>query len=165
MDKSSSRGVVDDEEGLLNDVELSDNVDMSSSAHSPAVYYLGNMGPVPISKAPSTRRDALFAVAYLGHFLFVFVLLFLKDGKEVMYDETLILREKAGSWTSILMIVDILSAFIGVIMIISLARADMRESILAAGISLSIIVQVCFGNVLLVLQTRYVIVRGLIIYV
>ncbi len=110
---------IGDEEGLLNDIELSDNPNPGSLETGGngrvhvvgSAMFLGNKAPVPISRAPTTHRDYWYAGAFLLHFIFVFLLFFFKDGDN-LYEESVIMHAKAASWANILMIVDLLSTCI-----------------------------------------------------
>jgi len=113
---------------------------------------VSNNLPVPISRPPTKPRDGLFAVAFFSHFV-VISLLSLFEGhplKTAIFDYS-----NAGSWSSMIMIVILLGSFVGLAVVGVVAFVDARETLLSLGMLLSITMQACLGNILLILQTRF----------
>ena len=112
-----------------------------------------NNSPVPISRPPTKPRDGLFAVAFLAHFVVVGLLGFVKTTGGL--EASVILYSVAGSWSSMTMIVILLGGSFGIMVCALIASGEWRETVLSLGILLSITMQACLGNVLLLLQSRY----------
>jgi len=113
---------------------------------------LSNNLMVPISRPPTKPRDGMFALAFVLHFVVV-ALLGLFEGSSV--ESAVFDYSNAGSWSSMIMIVILLGSFCGIAACSIIAYLDTRETILSIGILLSITLQACLGNVLLILKSRY----------
>ena len=114
---------------------------------------LSNNLQVPITRPPTKPRDSLFAFAFFAHFVVV-GLLGLFEGERSM-ESAVFDYSNAGSWSSMIMIVILLGSFCGIAACFVIAYYDARETILSIGILLSITLQACLGNVLLILKSRY----------
>lgn len=111
-----------------------------------------NEGLVPISRAPTKHRDRLFALMFIFHFAAIAILSFLE---EKSLHNSLITYGRAGSWASMLMIVTVLGSFGGGIISYLITNVDIRESFLSLGLLVSITLQICLGNILLLLRARF----------
>jgi hypothetical protein len=120
---------------------------------SPTVV-LGNDTPVPINRVPTSGRDSLYAVAFWVHVLLVVLLSFFESAA-LKSSLSLITYGKAGSWSSMLMIVSLLGAFIGCVLIFLLANWEHRERLMHATLPLSILSQVVLGAILISSKNRY----------
>ena len=69
-----------------------------------------NDKPCPISKPPPKRRDYLYSWAFLLHFIAIFLLSLIEQKS---LGDSLINYGRAGSWSSILMIVILVGSFLG----------------------------------------------------
>jgi|MDTB01.3.fsa_nt_gb hypothetical protein len=113
--------------------------------------------PAPISRSPSQPRDGWYAVGFLGHFAVTILLSFAEGGKRETESAFLMSGYDAGSWASILMIVCLLSAIIGLILAgFGLMDSSVRGEVLSAGVLMAnILVQICVGNTFLLLKQHY----------
>ena len=111
-----------------------------------------NEGLVPISRPPAKHRDRFFALLFIFHFGIIAMLSFLE---EKSLHNALIAYGRAGSWASMLMIVTVLGSFGGVIISYLITNIDIRETFLSLGLLVSITLQICLGNILLLLRARF----------
>ena len=111
-----------------------------------------NEGLVPISRPPTKHRDRFFALMFIFHFGVIAMLSFLE---EKSLHNALIAYGRGGSWASMLMIVTVLGSFGGVIISFLITNIDIRETFLSLGLLVSITLQICLGNILLLLRARF----------
>lgn len=114
---------------------------------------LGNDVPVPITRVPTSSRDSIYAAAFWAHFVLIILLSFFEGAS---LESSIIAYGKAGSWASMFMIVTVLGAFLGCLNIFLLANWSKRDQLLAFTVPFSIVSQVVFGLILLLLRTRCV---------
>ncbi len=113
--------------------------------------------PVPISRPPSQPRDGWYAGGFLGHFGVTILLSFAEGGKREAESAFLMSSYDAGSWASILMIVCLLSAVVGLLLAgFGLTDSRLRDDVLSERVLLAnIMVQICVGNTFLLLKGHY----------
>lgn len=130
----------------------SSNININSSNGTRAMSVVSNNSPVPISRSPTKSRDSMYALFFLIHFIIVGMLSFL-EGSSVqsrVFDYS-----NAGSWSSMIMIVVLLGSFVGIAIVAVINLADSRETLLSVGMLMSITLQACLGNILLLLRSSY----------
>jgi len=115
---------------------------------------IGNDKPFPISRPPTKPRDGLYAVAFMLHFIFI---LLLSLAEQNSLKATLLNYERAGSLSSIVMIVTLLGSFFGAVLAVFIIGGypNAREQLLQVGLYFSIIAKICLGNVLLLTRSKY----------
>lgn len=117
---------------------------------------LSSNRPVAISRPPSQPRDSGYALAFMSHFALTVLISFFEGGKRSAEDALLMSSYDAGSWASVLMIVCLLSCVGGLLFTIGLTDPRVREHILNPAVLLAnIVVQICVGNILLLLNGNY----------
>ena len=125
---------------------------ITSRAGTGGAGAMRNEGLVPISRPPTKHRDRLFALIFIFHFGVIAILSFLE---EKSLHNALITYGRAGSWASMLMIVTVLGSFGGGVISFLITNIDVRESFLSLGLLVSITLQICLGNILLLLRARF----------
>ena len=130
----------------MHDKRISLKVSSSSSGA------MRSEGLVPISRPPTKHRDRLFALMFICHFGVIAMLSFLEERS---LHNALITYGRAGSWASMLMIVTVLGSFGGGVISFLITNIDIRESFLSLGLLVSITLQICLGNILLLLRARF----------
>jgi hypothetical protein len=119
-------------------------------------HALSSNRPVTISRTPSQPRDSGYTLAFMSHFVLTVLISFFEGGKRSAEDALLMSSYDAGSWASVLMIVCLLSCVSGLLMTIGLTDPRVREHILnPAALLANIVVQICLGNILLLLSGKY----------
>jgi hypothetical protein len=114
---------------------------------------LRNNAPVPISRPPTKHRDGIFAFLFILHFIFVvFKSTFHNHDNE---DETYVTFGKAGNWTSMLMIVTLLGCGAGCTLFLLISNIETRETFLSLGLTFSVALQACLGNLLLLANNKF----------
>ena len=111
-----------------------------------------NDKPFPISKPPPQYRDFFYSVIFVFHFLGI-ILLSLIESTSIT--DSMINYSRSGSWASIVMIVTLLGSFLGGIVSLLLGTSEIREGLLNAGITFSLIMKICVGNILLIIRSNY----------
>lgn len=127
------------------------SVDAIAMMHDSATT-IRNDKPAPISKPPPKRRDYLYYWAFLIHVICI-LCLSLVENKSL--GDSLIQYGKAGSWSSVLMIVILIGSFMGAVMSFLIGIPDLREGFLTLGVFSSIILKFCIGNMLMILRSQY----------
>lgn len=107
---------------------------------------------VPITRRPTSARDAMYAVLFIAQFVVISLLSLLEQGS---LRDSLVTYTNAGSFSSMFMLVILLSSLLGGAVVFVLANDDIRESMLSHGILLSVSFQVCLGNIMLLAQSRF----------
>lgn len=106
----------------------------------------------PISRPPTKQRDRVFGLAFIIHFVAIF-LTSLVEQKSLSH--SFIMYGVAGSWSSLLMIVTLIGGFLGGMLSLIMLHEDIREYIMFYSLAFSIIFQICLGNILLLIRSNY----------
>jgi hypothetical protein len=126
-----------------------ENFGIMESDDSPAT--IRNDKPFPISKPPPKHRDYLYYWGFFIHFICIF-LLSMVENKYLA--DSVIQYGKAGSWSSVLMIVILIGSFLAAVMSFMIGLPDIREGVLTFGVLSSIILKICIGNMLMILRSQ-----------
>ena len=124
----------------------SSNIDENSE--SPIIRHslvIGNDIPNPFTRRPLKARDLLYAACFFLHFVLVSVL----SGTE-----GLALHDSFTAWSSMVMIATVLGASLG-LPLVAIFGGKLIEGLLTSSIPVAIFGQICFGNVLLLMKSRY----------
>ena len=113
-----------------------------------------NNKPFPISRPPTKHRDGIYGVAFLSHFAVVLLLSLIEQDS---LQKSLLNYERAGSISSIVMIVTLLGSFIGAILAVFIIGGypSFRETCLNFGLIFSTVAKICLGNLLLFTRSTY----------
>ena len=136
-------------------VELDDDptdTDDSGSGRT-TIHAVANNVLVPITRRPTSTRDTAYAVMFVAQFVVVSLLSLLE--KESIRDSLVEGYGNVGSFSSMFMLVILLSSLLGGAVVFVLANDDVREVLLRHGILVSVAFQVCLGNVILLTKSRY----------
>lgn len=140
----------------LDDLDL-ENVDLSQPSHA-----ISNSRPFPISKPPVKHRDVGFGIAFLLHFICIFLLSFVENNS---LKHAAISYQRAGSWASIIMISTLLGSFFGALsLMVLMSFPQHKESILSFCLMFSLVLKICVGNILLIMRSNYSIVGCLVLF-
>jgi Plasma-membrane choline transporter len=140
---------------IPNPIPAEENSDALATPHESVQVLIRHDSLVPISRPPPTPRDGVFAVCYLLHFALISMLSLLE---EKAMRHSLLSYSNSGSWANLLMIVTLLGSSIGVgiFCLVACNESDkMRQGIFSLGLVFDIIFQVCLGNILLLINSRY----------
>lgn len=94
----------------------------------------------------------MYSWAFLLHFIAIFLLSLIEQKS---LGDSLINYGRAGSWSSILMIVILVGSFLGGVMSFIIGFNDFRETFLVFGLFMSIVMKICIGNALLIYRSVY----------
>lgn len=128
----------------------------SENQNNSQLNTLGNDIPNAFSRRPSKPRDIIYALLFILHFFLISVLTGTED---------LELHDSFNEWSTMVTIITILSSILGSVLVVLLASDSMREPFLSHGIPLSIIFEVCLGNILLLTNSRYSVIGVVILAV
>ena len=133
-----------------NSLSNSSSSDSSQSMNQEEGISIGNNKPFPISRPPTKHRDGAYAIAFLSHFTLILLLSLIEQES---LKKSMLSYERAGSISSIVMIVTLLGSFFGAVLAVLVIGGcpGQREALLGCGLVFSIVAKVCLGNVLLLL--------------
>lgn len=133
------------------DVEHSHRPISSTSPVLERVSSFTNSYACPISKPPSSPRDILYGILFIIHLIGIFIL--------VSYEEKVLANALTigdiDSWTSLGMITSLLGSFITCILLAVLIKSRFRDALLNVSFQFVIAFEVCFANVLFLLNTKF----------
>ena len=131
---------------LTSSSAASSNIDEKSESsirrHS---LVIGNDIPNPFTRRPLKARDLHYAAFFFLHFGLVSVL----SGTE-----GLALHDSFTAWSSMVMIATVLGASLG-LPLVAIFGGKLIEGIITSSLPIAVLGQICFGNVLLLMKSRY----------
>lgn len=120
--------------------------------HSGMVHAIRNDNPFPISKPPTKYRDATYGVLFVVHLLGIMLLTLIE---KTSLEHAVLNYGRAGSWASIVMSLTLLSTVCGGVLFFVLKQPEARAALIMHGTAFSLILKVCMGNILLIIQSHF----------
>ena len=147
VEESSNSFDVEEGSRILSDHSVSiSNIDEAPDTqirrHS---LLIGNDIPNPHTRRPLKARDFLYAALFFVHFGIVSILSGTEDFE---------LHDSFTSWSSMVMIATVLGASFG-LPLVTLFGGKLLDFFVSSSISIAIFGQICFGNILLLMKSRY----------
>lgn len=148
-DEELQNGITRAPSTLISDAEVESlrraAADVGSAPRS-HLMVIGNDTPSPFSRRPSKARDFIYAVLFFVHLLLV---------SAMTGTEDLELKDSFTIWSAAIMVVIISGSCFGIGAVIILSNESSRELILSHSVPLSIVFEICLGNILILTNTRY----------
>lgn len=113
---------------------------------------LRNDHPFPISRPPPKHRDWIYGVVFILHFVGILLLSLIEQGS---LQDSIINYKRAGSWSSIIMIITLIGSFLGAILSFAIGTQMFRGMIISGCIVLAMVLKICLGLILLIMKSEY----------
>ena len=116
-----------------------------SSNLEEGIVSIENDKPFPISRPPTKHRDGAYAIAFLSHFTLILLLSLIEQES---LKKSMLSYERAGSISSIVMIVTLLGSFFGAVLAVLVIGGcpGQREALLGFGLVFSTVAKVKISN-------------------
>lgn len=139
---------------------MSSTPNEESKEFDSTLHAISNDTPFPISRPPVNNRDWIYGLIFITHFI---IILLLSLVEKVSLHNSTIDYARAGSWSSMVMIVTITGVFLGVVFFYLLMATDQRIDILRFSLTFSLILKIIMGNILFIMRSKFSFIGLLII--
>lgn len=113
---------------------------------------LRNDHPFPISRPPPKHRDWVYGLVFILHFVGILLLSLIEQDS---LQDSIINYKRAGSWSSIIMIITLIGSFLGALLSFAIGTQMFRHTIISCCIVLAMVLKICLGLILLIMRSQY----------